>query len=658
MTSIEPGETSSDRARSTAHAQRFGGWMRGSNAVGLCLCAGLLIIFAVTGSTAWLGKSATFDEPLHLTGAWIQTHYGDFRCNPEDPPLWKYYIAVGTKADALPVIRNVTWWKDMLRQMPSPAYFYSRHALFQTPGVDADGVIQGARARMLAVGVLLGAAIAFWAWRLRSPVAAVTATALYCFDPNFLAHAALIKNDVPITAAFVLFMMAIWLVGEAATLWRCISLTILLGVCLTVKFSGLLAIPMLLVAMLCGALIPRAWPVLKWNFDRFATRAFAAAMISLAALLVSYGFIWANYGFRFGPSPNPSVRFDFNQVVQSAMTGEVGAALPASQTGKPSDELVRAHRPGLPIQWVLFANEHRLLPQAYLMGLLYTYSTSLVRKTFLCGTIRTVGFWYYFPLTVLFKTPVATLVAFGLAAGVFIVGLFRPAFRKLLAQHIWAICALCIAPLLYGIVAMRSNLNIGIRHILPVYPFLYIAVGVAATVSLGRWNKLRKGALLALAFGLVVETYLAYPDYIPFFNAAVGGSRGGLSLLSDSNIDWGQELPALANWQHEHPEDQIFLFYFGVIDPHYYRLKYVELPGSSEAVPGEQPDPGLHPIFAISAVALQGTYLSPQHAAFFEQLRTHRPIAVLGGSIYLFDGVQISGTEPEAGDSAGGESIR
>jgi hypothetical protein len=623
---------------------------RRSRVIGVAVCIALLAVFAVTGWTAWLGKSATFDEPLHLTGAWLQTHYGDFRCNPEDPPLWKYYVAVGTKAAALPIIRNVVAWPSMLRQMPSPAYFYSRHALYQTPAVDADSLIRAGRARMLALGVLLGAAIAWWGWRLGGPVAGIVAVSLFCFDPNFLAHAALIKNDVAITAAFVLFMGAVWLAGEKFTLWRGLAVAVLLGVCLTVKFSGILAIPMLLLAMACRVCIGRPWPVLKWSAETVWMRLAATSILTIAALIFSYGFIWASYGFRFGPTPNPSLRFDFKDVTKNGMTNEMVATRPSSQTGVLSDDAVRSHEAGRAIQWTLWANKRHLLPQSYLMGFLYTYSTSLVRKTFLCGEIQTSGSWYYFPLAVIFKTPLATLAALGLAVGVFAFAGSSSRGRDWIRRYLWSICALGIAPVLYAVVATHSNLNIGIRHFLPVYPFCFIAVGVAATIGLKRWKRSANWVLIALASGLILETYQAYPDYIPFFNAAVGGSRGGLSLLSDSNIDWGQELPALATWQRAHPESQIFLFYFGVIDPHYYRLKYVELPGSNESVNGDAPDGNLRPVFAVSAVALQGTYLSREHAAFYARLRAKQPIAVLGGSIYLYDGLQMAGPSREEPD--------
>jgi hypothetical protein len=137
---------------------------------------------------------------------------------------------------------------------------------------------------------------------------------------------------------------------------------------------------------------------------------------------------------------------------------------------------------------------------------------------------------------------------------------------------------------------------------------------------------------------LAVETYSAFPDYIPFFNVAAGGWRGGAALLSDSNIDWGQELPALARWQRAHPDRQLFLCYFGSADPRYYGIHYVNL-GGSNAPDDQQPRPELPPVAAVSVMAFQGQYLNPAQRKNLDPLRPPgaKPIDVLGGCLYIYD---------------------
>jgi len=140
----------------------------------LVIIAGLLAAFAVTGWTAWLGKSATYDEPLHFMGAWIQTHYDDFRCDPEDPPLWRYYAMLGTSKSELKVPTSGVEWNDMLRDRGVEGLFF-QDVFYYTPENNAVAALVAARGRMLMLGVVLGAAIAWWAWRLGGPAAGAAA---------------------------------------------------------------------------------------------------------------------------------------------------------------------------------------------------------------------------------------------------------------------------------------------------------------------------------------------------------------------------------------------------------------------------------------------------------------------------------------------------
>src|SRR5580698_7885064 len=115
------------------------------------VCALFLAAFAAISWCALLNKCAAFDEPLHFVGAWMQTHYDDFRCNPEDPPLWKFYLAAGTGSGDMKLDTSSDLWKQMLAEIPAPAVHYVRQIMYQTPGTDADALLRAARVRMLAL---------------------------------------------------------------------------------------------------------------------------------------------------------------------------------------------------------------------------------------------------------------------------------------------------------------------------------------------------------------------------------------------------------------------------------------------------------------------------------------------------------------------------
>lgn len=613
-----------------------GHWNR-RNIIAAIVCALLLFAFAAISWCAWLNKCATFDEPLHFVGAWIQTHYDDFRCNPEDPPLWKFYLAVGTRSGDMKLDMHSALWREMLVENPAPAVHFVRQTLYSGSVANADQLLRAARIRMLALAVFLGAVIAWWAWRLRGPIAGVVAVAAFCLDPNFLAHAPLIKNDVSITLVFFLLMASIWLIGERATIPRLASVMLLIAVALTTKFSGVLALPMLGIALFCRILIDRPWPFLKWTLSARVHRLAAAIGLFLAAIIVGYVGIWACYGFRFGPTSDAREQFVFHSADYNCGVGELLLELDPTPV-YPSDRQLHEWvstiwKPSMTVRAIHAANKSHFLPQSWLFGFLYTYGTSLYRRTFLCGTIGVVGWWYYFPAAMAFKTPLATLAGLALAATIWFLGLRQ----KNSTRDAWAICAGIIGPALYMAVAMRSHLNIGLRHVFPVYPFLFVFLGVICARCFARRPRTTGWIGGILFVGLVVETLSAYPNYIPFFNIAAGGSRGGLALLSDSNIDWGQDLPALARWQQEHPDHQLYLCQFGLPDPRYYGIHYIEMDGSEFPQPDQTAASGLPPVYAISAVALQGTYMTRGQLAFYRRFEKQQPIAVLNGTIYLYD---------------------
>src|SRR5205814_5870469 len=142
------------------------------------------------------------------------------------------------------------------------------------------------------------------------------------------------------------------------------------------------------------------------------------------------------------------------------------------------------------------------------------------------------GWWYYFPLAMVFKTPLTTL--FAIVVTLFI-GLFTIGRWMTNPKSRWLAICLLLPVVIYGASAMNSNLNLGIRHILPVYPFIYIAIGLAIAHLWPKAHTLRT-IIVVLAALLAFETLAAFPNFISYFNVAAGGSRGGLRLLSDSNL--------------------------------------------------------------------------------------------------------------------------
>ncbi len=608
--------------------------------VTIVICAGLLLAFAGLAHTAVISKSPTFDEPLHALSAWLHLHFSDFRIDPEDPPLWKYFAALPNGKDAIQFPNRDAFIHfhsgDVFMEWPLVV-----RVLYQTPGnVEvSDHFINRSRNMMLIVGVGLGIIIAFWSWRLggaQGGVAAVVACMFFALDPNFLGHAPLVKNDVSFALVMLGLAYAVWRAGRRITIVNAAAIALLCAAAMNIKFSALLLGPIVAALLIIRALLPRPWPMLRSELRSIAARLGAAAGMGLLAAIVSYAGIWACYQFRFRPAPAPDATLDLQAQVRHAAENGVRSANPSILT--PTLEQIGNFEKTRFTKSVMFLNEHRLLPESFLTGLLYTYQSSLARSTYLAGEYSRIGWWYYFPFAMGVKSPLSLLAA-ALASIAAAIHAFRArSFSGRFLDHpgVWTAACLIIPPAVYLAVAMKSNLNLGLRHVLPVYPFIFIAIGLAASSVWRRVPKVSQMATGFFALTLFIEARIAFPDYIAFFNGLVGGTRGGLYLLGDSNLDWGQDLKLLARWQQKNPGIPLYLVYFGIADPSAYGIEYVNFPGGWMFNPKFEirTDPG---ILAISATNLQGIYLSKDARDAYAIVKKREPLEVLGGSIYLYE---------------------
>jgi dolichyl-phosphate-mannose-protein mannosyltransferase len=549
----------------------------------LLVCAALLALYAATSWSAVATKSPTFDEPLHALAASIAWQTRDFRIDFDNPPLWKYWAALPNAGALAHVDPSDPHWRalpfDPLQQWP-----FAMQTLYRNPHNDPDRLIGRARVMMLALAVALGALTARWAFELGGAVAAIAAAFLFALDPSFLAHGPLVKNDVAVALLLLALAYTAWRADRMRVGSWALAVGLLCGAACTVKLSGILlpGVALLLVVA------TRTRPLLTVAGGLFG------------AALVTVGCIWAVYGFRFGVSPDPGVAVDTRLILTAV--GE----------------------PPLGVRAVAWSLEHRWLPEPWLAGFLFAHGGTAQRPAYLLGEFRAIPWSGYLPLVVAFKTPLATLVA--IAAAAVAAGASRRRDRRALA-------CLAIPPLAYALLALSTPAASGVRHLLPIYPFLFIGCGLAAARA---WQSARgRWLIAALAAVLALETIAAFPDYLAFHNVAAGGERAAVRRLGDSNLDWGQDLPLLAAWQREHPETPLSLAYFGTADPAHYGIRYANLPGGYALGPPPQL-PSRPGVVAISATNLQGVRTAAGIADLYAPFRNLEPIAVLGGSIYLY----------------------
>ena len=650
---------------------------------------------------------------------------------------------LGHRRDELRVDEREAQWDLLLKDVTTQQGFAAR-AMYRTEGVDGVGIIRKSRGWMVLLGMAVGGLLCWWCWEIGGAAAAVIGTALFAFDPNFLGHSPLVKNDVAMTLVMLGMMFALWRMGRRLTIWNLAAVCAALAAGLGTKFSGVLLVPMLVLILAIRVMLRDEWRVLRWNVATRRGRLLVGASVFAAAMLLSWVLVWGIYSFRFEPAARGGGQFDFAAMIQRIKRDsyilEHEANAPADVSALKAPVLARV---------VVWAWERRVLPESWLFGLLFTYQTTLLRPGFLMGERSLTGWWYYFPVAMVWKTPVGTLAAVLGAAGVGVVRVARGWFgwrsegslwweksphptlsrstgrgeegrsaaqgERLVgeggahpvrsrstgrgeeggfavqgetlvgegASHPvlsrstgrgeeggsagrgerlvgeggahpvcsrstgrgeegtqldwWTVVCVVVPVGVYGLSAMRGHMNLGVRHMLAVVPFFYLIVAVmlARAVLCWRWAGV---GVAVLVLGVAAETLARYPNYVAFFNVAAGGPRGGLALLSDSNLDWGQDLPALARWQREHPRETLCLAYFGMEDPRAHGIRYVNLPsGYFLDAPAKMPEiPPGPAVIAISATKLQGMYVYGDVARVYARLRGARPREVLNGTIYIY----------------------
>lgn len=547
-------------------------------------------------------QSATFDEGSHLPAGYTYLKLGDHRLNPEHPPLVKALAAMPL------LFMDVTLKPDDEAWALRRQWEFGKRFLYRWN--DADRLLFRGRLPIVALGALLGVSVFFWTRARYGLPAASLALFLCVLSPDVLAHGQLVTTDVGITLFMFLSVIAFDAASRRVSVGRVLGVGLATGAAFATKFSAVLLLPILvslaLVAVYAPAPMTLAPPgrparMLAGRVPRLAAMAAVLAAAGLLALAV----VWASYGFRSRLSPDP--------VVEAAFEWE--RIEPGGTLERPLARLVRASG---------------VLPEPFVFGFLRFFKHSETRPAFLLGHVSNEGRWYFFPVTFLLKTPVALLVLLALA----------PAVRRRQPRAWRDELVLWLPVGIYAAVAVARALNIGHRHLLPIYPFLFVAAGRAAAWAFPSSPPRPRGPALlvsALCGWHAVSTALVHPHYLAYVNELGGGPANGYRLFADSSLDWGQDLKNLKAYLVRRGIPQVKLSYFGTADPAYYAIPGELLPSHTLPPPRETTrviKPG--ELLAVSATNLQGVYLPPEDQPLMARLRQQEPIDNVGYSILIY----------------------
>lgn len=558
-----------------------------------------LAVFAGLAASSLTGDSATFDETAHLPAGWTYLETGDLRLNPEHPPLAKALAALPLVLGDAPLAADFDGeaWRGRERAPGSAArtladqWRFGYDALNDpealSDGRDPRAYLTPARSMIVALAIVLGTIVGLWARHAWGPWAGAFAVWLFALSPTMLAHARLVTTDLAAALGVTATMWATCRWCGTPTLRRAAGLGVGLGIALLTKFSTLVLIPWVGVLVVGsafrGALVERAIAA--------RVRAVVATLGVVAA--TSIAIVWIGYGLRYDASPDPAYRLPWHVVEPSAERSITGRAL-------------------------LAVRDARVLPEAYVYGAAYAVRGTERRWTYFAGSTSIEGTPAYFPTAFALKTPPAVLALFAVAIAI---GLRRPEARG----FAWFLLA---PAALYFALAMTSSLNLGHRHLAPVYPLLFVwSAGIVTWIG-----RPRRAAAVAIATtaALAVSTGLAAPGYLGYFNAFAGGADRGDRWFVDSNVDWGQDLARLAAWQRRTGATPLHLAYFGTGDPAAYGVEaipFVREPGLAPDARTARPDASSW--LAVSVTLQRGLYL--------ENDRELLEVAVRSGSLSAGD---------------------
>jgi len=551
------------------------------------------IVFVALSVSSYLQKSLAIDEEHYVLEGYMTLTRGQHARGGYPPFL-------DTLA-ALPlVIQGVKFDPDHFpADRVCHAFFFEQN--------DCDQLLRWPRFIITLLGVLLGVILFFWAQDLFGFWPATAGLALYACEPNILCNAGVVTQDLGLVCFFFGTIYFLRRTLRCLTLSNAIGLAVFFAIAQVSKFSAALLGPILLLLLVIRSVGSQPWPF-RWNGDGILpTRTSRIAASASLILLVGAVFVlvvWITYGFQYTTGPD---------------------VYGGSTIALYKDPVMRSW---LPMSTTLLGwiDQHRLLPNAYTQNFLsqaLSNTGSFKFAAFLLGQSRYGHWWYYFPVVFLVKTPLTLLVLF--SAGVVLCLARR---RKL---GIDALCLL-VPTLLYVVVAMFATRNIGVRHLLPIYPFVILIAIVPLAELLRRGMKWP-----VLCFCLLAGIELAgvYPHYRGFFNCVAGGPRNGQNILLDSNIDWGQDLKLLKRWMTTHEISHLNLGYWGVSDAEYYGIDCTHLLTTMPSATHPPTLPQLPGYVAVSVQLLHDPAF-PQVAAYYSPLLEKTPVAVIGYSIYVY----------------------
>jgi len=476
---------------------------------------------------------------------------------------------------------------------------------------------------------LFGALICYrWATDLYGPLSGVLAIALWCFSPNIIAHGQLVTPDVTLASLGVAACYANWRWLRHPTCSSALMMGTILGFCELAKTT----------AVIYGVSWPLLWIMRRWMGSAEDPTVSGAKQLAQLLLAFVVALVILNWGYQFHSTGEPLGSFEF---VSETLAGPRSDELSSATSG---NRFSGSWLGMIPVP----------LPADYVLGIdMQKLDFGRTSRSYLGGTFKRGGWWYYYLYGMAVKVPLGTWLLLGLAIGV---TCLRPSYNAPWRDEIPLFLP---ALLILMFVSAQTGFSHHVRYVLPIAPFCFVLISkVANAARIGAWP-MQICVAAAVAWSVASSLYV-YPHSLSYFNELAGGPRNGHQHLINSNIDWGQDLIYLSAWLDRNPRAKpLHLAFYGGFSPRLAGIKFT-LPPSGE---GEVEPRGIlrRGWYAVSVNLLRGHYYhtfdrrgrqrsvrSPIYSYFL----TREPVGTAGYSIYIYhltanDVRQLTGPRPD-----------
>jgi hypothetical protein len=559
----------------------------------------LLLIMVAEVALSTRQQSPSWDEGDHIYSGYMNWKNREYSLNPEHPPLVKLVATL----PLLPLNLKVAPREG--RFFKSEAYYGGRELLFRNDPkyggqYTADTLLFRIHMAVFFFALTLAILLFLATQEMFGSIAGLIALTLFVFDPTILANAPFVATDTGAACGFFAAVYTFYRFVKHSNWQRAALCGLAVGFALVTKHSAVLLLPILML-LAAGELAGR-WKTQRSWPGRYALR-LAAGMAGIAALALFV--VWGVYSFRYAMHPVG--------VEMPPLSGQMATLSPLLRNA------------------ITFSANHHLLPESYLYGLVDVQRVGLDTPTYIFGKVYAHGQWFYFPALLSLKWSVGVLGLLALAIYAFATGrVHRP--RE--------VFFLALPAIFYLAVAMAGPLNIGVRHVLPVFPFIFALASGGAGWLVQQRNKWAY-VVAALLLWHGIDSVRMFPDYLPYANVFWGGPSKTNQYFTDSAVDWGQQLKETKQWLDGHNVKECWFAYFAApfLLPSDYGIPCKPLPTLDTMYEEDlSVPPVVHGPVLISYGSLNGYEFGSKIRTPYERLFERKPDDVIANGIAVFYG--------------------